>query len=424
MATQRSWRMAGAALAVLPLLVGACGGSSTAGNTSPIVIGALYPLTGDNAGFGGDSLAAIQTAADILNNQGGVNGRKVQIVPADVTTAEEAQAAAQRLITQQHIHVLMGTTFSFLGIPASAEADRLGALYWDTVDASPMISSRGLKHVFQFAPHADVDGQWGADFVANGLAKQLGKPASSLRVGVTYTNDSFGSAVGQASAAEAQKDGLQVVVNESYDPKVTDLTTLILKLKGANVDVVLQSTMQPDSVLFNKQLRQQDFNPIIVAALGYDNPSTVQALGACINGVFNESAPQFSAIDPNQLTAEGKQINLLYGPMYTQRTGRPQSVDSDQTFSAAWVFLDHVLKVVGDDSNVDSLAAQARKLDLPLGSLANGFGYHVDSNNYNTRTVVAITEWQDQKEQTVYPPNITKTPITLVPRPAWSSVCS
>jgi branched-chain amino acid transport system substrate-binding protein len=217
---------------------------------------------------------------------------------------------------------------------------------------------------------------------------------------------------------------MHVVVNESYDPKVTDLTTLILKLKAANVDVVLQSTMQPDSILFNKQSRQQDFNPVVVAALGYDNPSTVQALGNCINGVFNSSSPQFSAIDPNQLSAEGRQANLLYGPQYTLRTGRPQSVDSDETFSAAWVFFKHVLGVVGDDSNPEKLAAQARSLDLPIGSLANGFGYKVDANNYNTRQVIAITEWQDKKEQTVYPTSITKVPVTLVPRPAWSSICT
>src|SRR5215471_6120093 len=137
-----------------------------ASTQQPIKIGALFPLTGDEGAFGSDSLAAVQIAADIFNKKGGVKGRMVEIVPADVTTPEQAASEASRLITQQHINILIGTTLSLLGIPASATADRLGALYWDATDASTQITDRGLKHVFQFSPHADAQGVIEADFAA------------------------------------------------------------------------------------------------------------------------------------------------------------------------------------------------------------------------------------------------------------------
>lgn len=65
---------------------------SAAGPT--IKIGALYPLSGDNAAYGNDELAAVQIAADLFKSQGGLNGRMVEIVPADVTTPEQAQSEA------------------------------------------------------------------------------------------------------------------------------------------------------------------------------------------------------------------------------------------------------------------------------------------------------------------------------------------
>jgi branched-chain amino acid transport system substrate-binding protein len=401
-------------------------GASAAGSASgpTIKIGALYPLSGDNAAYGNDGLAAVQIAADLFNKQGGVNGRQVEIVPADVTTPDQAQSEAQRLITTQNVHVLTGTTLSLLGLPASAIADRLGALYWDGVDASPEISGRGLKHVFQNAPHGDEQGKVAANFAAEALAPALGKQPSDLKVGITYTNDAFGSSVGQGISATAKTLGLNVVLEQSYDPKITDLSPLILKLKSLNVDVMLMSTFQPDAILFIKQAKQQGFNPIIEGGLGFDNPDSVKALGDCINGVFLSSNPQFSAIDPSKLTADGKTLAEAYSAAWKAKTGRDTSVDSDQNFNSMWTFLKYVLAPVGDDSKVDDLAAKARTLDLPLGTLANGFGVKYDDHQYNTRTVQSVNEYQSQKETLVYPKEpFSAAPITMVPRPDWSQVC-
>jgi hypothetical protein len=58
-----------------------------------------------------------------------------------------------------------------------------------------------------------------------------------------------------------------------------------------------------------------------------------------------------------------------------------------------------------------------------LGGLPNSFGLKFDSKNYNTRTVTSINEYQAQKELTVYPDVISQTTPTMLPRPAWSSVC-
>jgi branched-chain amino acid transport system substrate-binding protein len=397
-------------------------------NPNAIKIGLIMPLTGDSAAYGNDGLTATQIAADIFNSQGGVNGRMVQIVPANATTPDEAQAAAKRLITQDGIKILMGTTLSLLGIPASAEAERDGALYWDIIDVSPNISNRGLKHVFQLQPLASDSGAFGAQYIAQTIAPALGKTPAQLNVGVIYTNEALGTGTEKAPGGgldEAKKQGLNVVVDQSYDPAITDLSSLVLKLKDANVDVILASTFQPDAILLNKTLRQLDFNPIVVDGLGYANPATVKALGDCINGVFLTASPPAKAINPDSLTPDGKAIYDLYFPAWEAKAGRPTSEDSDGDFAHVWALLKYVLPQAKNPDDIEELATIARGLDLPLGTLPDGFGVKFDSNQHNQldHTLLSIDQYQAQKDVALFPALVKHGDITLVPRPAWSSIC-
>jgi len=389
----------------------------------PIRIGALFPVSGDMAAFGNDGVAAAQLAAELFNEQGGVDGRMVEIVPADVTTPEQAASEAQRLITQEGINVLIGTSASSLGLPASAAADRQGALYWDVIDQSPQISGRGLAGVFQFAPHADVQGKAAVTFTADKLAPALGKQPQDLKIGIIFANDAYSASVADGAIAQAKELGLNVVATESYDPAITDLSSVILKLKSAGVEVLVGSQLPADAILLNTQSRQLDFNPVLVSAFGYDNPEAVTALGDCINGIFLSSNPQFSAIDPTKLEPDGRALAEAYGPGWKEKTGRETSVDSDTIFNATWVLLNNLIKATGsEDPKV--LAEAARKLDLPVGSLGNAWGVRFDESQYNTRTVQSINEYQEQKQVLIYPETLVFGEMTLVPRPAWSDICS
>jgi branched-chain amino acid transport system substrate-binding protein len=418
----------GTLLAIACVLSAAgCGSasSSTAAST-PIQVGILLPLTGDAAPYGQDDLAGDQLALKIFNEAGGVNGRKVSFVVSDVTTPDQAQTEAQRLISQQHIHILSGTTFSSLAIPASAMADRLGALYWETVGASDKISSRGLKNVFQLNGHASLYANAEADWLASAGASALGKPSAGLRVGVTYSNDAVGQAFGPAVIAQAKADGMNVVYQQSYDATSTDLSSMILGLRNANVDAYIASTVGPaDATLIAKEARQQNFDPpLFLSYSGYDNPDTAKALGACVNGIITTTTPVYSSINPSGLTSQGMQLVGKYADQYKQITGRDPSNDSDLAFGGMWVLLNDVLKPVGSDQNVSKLDAEARGLDLPLGSLVNGYGVKFDTNQANTLAYAGVLQYQGGALKLIFPTKLAIAQPTLIPRPSWNTVCS
>ncbi len=72
-------------------------------------VGALYPLTGGLAVLGNENFEGAQIAVDVINEQGGVAGRKVELVSGDASTPEKAQSEAERLLSTAGVQGITGT---------------------------------------------------------------------------------------------------------------------------------------------------------------------------------------------------------------------------------------------------------------------------------------------------------------------------
>jgi branched-chain amino acid transport system substrate-binding protein len=72
-----------------------------------IKIGALYPLSGAMALLGTHNFNGVELATTIVNEKGGIQGKKIVFVKGDVPTAEAARSEAERLISVEKLKVLM-----------------------------------------------------------------------------------------------------------------------------------------------------------------------------------------------------------------------------------------------------------------------------------------------------------------------------
>ncbi|MBR1485760.1 MAG: ABC transporter substrate-binding protein, partial [Synergistaceae bacterium] len=74
-----------------------------------IKIGAMYALTGANAAIGTNILRGIDFAVKMINTQGGVNGKMLEVVRGDTEgDAAKARTVAEKLVTQDHVHAMLG----------------------------------------------------------------------------------------------------------------------------------------------------------------------------------------------------------------------------------------------------------------------------------------------------------------------------
>ena len=134
-------------LAVCLIVAAACGQSTPNANSNALVLGAIYPLTGPQAPGGRDELAGVQAALQLAESSG-VLHRQVQLRVINAVTPDAASAAVDRLVKQDHVPAILGTYGSTLSAAASARAEQLKTIYWETgAVADPITAQR--RYVFR-----------------------------------------------------------------------------------------------------------------------------------------------------------------------------------------------------------------------------------------------------------------------------------
>jgi ABC-type branched-subunit amino acid transport system substrate-binding protein len=118
------------ALVALTLLVAAaCAQSQPA--KGPLLLGAIYPLSGPQAAGGREELAGVRAAIDVALTTGALK-TPVQLQVGNATTPEAASAAVDELVRDYHVPAILGTYGSTLSAAASARAEELKTVYWET----------------------------------------------------------------------------------------------------------------------------------------------------------------------------------------------------------------------------------------------------------------------------------------------------
>ena len=119
-------------------------------------IGALYPISGSLALLGEESWRGAEIARQFRNQKGGVAGRQVEFVRADVPDVNAAKSEAERLISRESMKFLIGTYSSSLSLGASEVAARAGVTYFELGGISDQITERGYKTIFRTCPRAQL----------------------------------------------------------------------------------------------------------------------------------------------------------------------------------------------------------------------------------------------------------------------------
>lgn len=142
------------AMAMIMVLISGCGtpannNSADTSETKDIKIGLAGPMTADYAIWGQSALKAAQMAVDEFNEKGGLNGRKVVLVPADDKgDAKEGATVAQKLVNDPDVIAIVGHNFSAAALTAGPIYQRAGLPHVVVTASNPKIADIG-KH-FQY----------------------------------------------------------------------------------------------------------------------------------------------------------------------------------------------------------------------------------------------------------------------------------
>jgi branched-chain amino acid transport system substrate-binding protein len=397
----------------------------------PIKIGVLLPLTGPFTKNGTEHWEAMQIARDMINERGGINGRKVELLVADVPSPSAAISETERLITSNKIKITTGSGLSPLAIAVSQASERAGVFHWETTGAAEIITRRGFKYTFQVGGASRLYSQAAVDFTLQDLAKRIGKSPTDLRIALLWENRAFGKSVGDGIRDYVKEKGVKLIYDEGYDQFITDMTPIVQKLKDVKPDVLLVISFPNDAILFQRKAKELDFyvGALVGASAGYSNPDLENSIGSTVYGIFDSDF--LPKVNPNVLKPEVLKAFNEYNKRYEAKMKRPPAGHASVSFSALWALFNEVLPKA-KTFEPDELRQIALALDLPEGSLANGSGIKFTNNDWapdlkdagqNLRAAIGVWQWQKvngkTEHNTVFPKSLATHEPTLVPLPSW-----
>ena len=393
-----------------------------------IKLGVLEPFTGPWAKNGNESYVAMEIARDMINEQGGIKGKKISYVRGDAPDPSAGKSEAERIISQEGIKLMTGTYASPLGIAISAEAERHGIVHWETIASADIITKRGYKHVFQVGPAASRYGTAALDFIKDDLAQRLDKKLEDLRIALLWENRAFGTAVGTGVRAEAKKLGVQLTYDEGYDQFTTDMTPLVQKLKDAKPDVLIIISFINDTILFHRKAKELNFYmpSIVGVSAGHSVPDLKDSIGTTVNGLFVSDLPVL--VNPAALKPEAQAAAVEFNKRYESVQHRVPAGHAVASFAALWALFNNVLPAA-KSMDPEDVRAAALAADLPDGSLINGSGLKFSNFDLpddpkdagqNIRSSIGVWQWQGGDARQVYPKKLATNDIVAVPLPDWS----
>ncbi len=245
-------------LLLITLLLAACNPAPAddAEAVDVIKVGALYPLTGPDAGWAGDPyIKSHQLAIDEINAAGGIaclGGATLELVNGDTKgVAEAGNSEMERLITEEGVVTVFGSALSGTTVPASEIAEKYGMPYIVPNSLDGTVTDRGLTYVFQTV---SLMQNWGIDN-AN-WAKEHGVETAVI----TVPNFSFGAEVEEIWSGAIPEAGIELLDSFTYEGDAQDFTDTILRVQQLDPDAwfLLGNNQAP---LIVKQAKEQGYYP-------------------------------------------------------------------------------------------------------------------------------------------------------------------
>ncbi|MGH7266087.1 MAG: ABC transporter substrate-binding protein [Candidatus Rokuibacteriota bacterium] len=389
------------------------------------VIGVLYPMSGPVAQVGLDSVAAVKTVVEIVNQgaalplplaKGGglpnLGGAKIRVIFADHQgKPATGQAEAERMITQEKVHALFGAYFSSVTATASQVAERLGVPFVNAESSSPGLTARGFKWFFRTSPHDGHFSQVMFDFMQE-LEKKRGVKLRS--VAIMHEDTLFGSDSAKVQEELARKYGYEVATKIAYRAQTTSLDAEIGKLKAANADVLLPSSYTSDAVLFIKTAKNLDYNPKLVIAqnAGWTDPSFVKLTGKDADGGITR-AP--FALD----LAKAKPLIARVNEIFKKHSGGRDISDVPARAFTGFLVLADAINRAGS-TRPEAIRKALRETNVPPDQLIMPWtGVRFDESGQNTGVKAILQQIQNGEYHTVYPFEMA-TKEVIYPLPKWS----
>ncbi|KAB2334915.1 branched-chain amino acid ABC transporter substrate-binding protein [Cytobacillus depressus] len=261
-------------LLILSLFLSACsseGSSGGTGSSEEILVGVLLPVTGNNATDGKDMLNAMQMAAEKINNDGGVLGKKLKLeVADDACDPQMATTAANKLVSMK-VTAVVGGYCSGSTLPASGVFNNAKIPMIVAAANSSELPAQGYENLFLINGLVPDQAQTGADYFNDKGAKNIV---------IIHDNSAYAKNLADFAKKSVEGNGGKVIGFEAINPEEKDFASLMTKLKSLNPDGTYFTGYYAAGGLMLKQFKEKGVSGFFMVGDGSYSPDIIDIAGA------------------------------------------------------------------------------------------------------------------------------------------------
>jgi branched-chain amino acid transport system substrate-binding protein len=224
-----------------------------------ITLGSIQDLSGPLAGFGKQVRLGMMLRVDEANEQGGVNGRKLDLKVEDSGyDPKKAVLAAQKLVNQDKIFMMVGhigTAQNLAAMPVQFSKN--------VINFYPVTAAREMYEPFHKLKYAFAATYFDQIRLAT---PQLIKEKNAKKICTLYQDDEFGLEVMRGGEAALKAMGTDFTEKTSYKRGATDFSSQTAKMKAAGCDFVILGTIIRETIGAIGEARKTGFNPTFLGS--------------------------------------------------------------------------------------------------------------------------------------------------------------
>lgn len=264
----------------------------TASPGAALPVGAIAPLSGDNAQFGTALKQGMELALREVNDHAAAEGLRPPQLHFEDSMGDPATAvsAFRKLVDFDHTPIVLGAMFSkeTMAIAPIAESRHIVLL---SPTSSDVALTKAGDYIFRIYPSDSYDGE----FLANYIAQQ----PDLHRLGVLYLTTSSTTAVATIFKELVEKQGRQVVLIEAHDEGTRDFRSVLEKVRAAKPDAVMLFSYLNEMALILRQAKELGYHFRFIAISTIYDQKLFELAGDAANGVvFSTAIYEPTSTDP------------------------------------------------------------------------------------------------------------------------------
>jgi branched-chain amino acid transport system substrate-binding protein len=387
-----------AALLVLAMAaVPACGkggGDDESGGVQggKLELGAALSLTGSLAKEGALTRQGYQLCQEKVNDRGGVNvgGEQAKLAISYSDDKSEPDTAARLIdnFNDDGVKLVLGPYGSPSTEAAAAAVERNGQVMVDSSGADDNIFTKGYKNTFAVLSPATKYVAIIVDAIMDGANP---KPKT---VAFLSADDGFSQTAAKGGVAEAEKQGLTVVAQESFPEHTTDVSSALTKVRGKNPDLIVGSVHVEEGIAIVKQsaelgVKPQGFGETVAPP----TPDFAKALGDSANGVVGST----------QWTAQVKGNDEIFGSATQYASDFKKRFNADAEYHSAEGAAACLALVLAVEKANSADPSKVRDALAGLDTESFFGPIKFDDSGKNVTKPMSAIQIQDGKVTTIYP---------------------